>query len=320
MNEFTIIKNYFTAHACPRADVILGIGDDAAVTLPPSDQCLAITTDTLVAGIHFPTETAAEDIGYKSLAVNLSDLAAMGAEPAWVTLSLTLPVFHEAWLQAFSRGFFELANQHRVALIGGDLTHGPLSITVQAMGFTPPGKALTRRGAKQGDLIYVSGTLGDAGLALALLQGPDCFATLTVTEKNAIRARLNRPQPRVELGLALRTYASAAIDISDGLAADLGHILEQSQVGALIHLDQIPLSNIMQSSLSKEDAISMALTAGDDYELCFTIPPSMRSEFENTCGKHGFSCIGSITSSKKLIIQDKNGAPYHGKIHGYQHF
>jgi thiamine-monophosphate kinase len=322
MNEFDIIKNYFATQIAHRTDVIRGIGDDAAIVSVPQGQELAITTDTLIAGIHFPDDTHPYDIGYKSLAVNLSDLAAMGATPAWVTLAMTLPKGNESiedWIQAFCDGFFTLANRYQVQLIGGDLTHGPLSITVQALGLVPTLKAILRRGAKPSDLIYVSGTLGDAGLALQCLQKK---IALPPKAMQPLLTRLNRPEPRVVMGEQIRGIAHAAIDISDGLAADLSHILEESQVGAIIYVDQLPLSEELKHSLPHEEAITLALTAGDDYELCFTIPADKRTQLENKLSslpcRH--TCIGTITEQTGLDLRYQNGNPYHGPLHGYRHF
>ncbi len=319
MNEFDLIKHYFAIQSPHRKDVAIGIGDDAAIVIPPPGFALAITTDTLVKDKHFPSSTLPFDIGYKSLAVNLSDLAAMGATPAWVTLALTLPQAHEDWIQAFCEGFFTLANRYQVQLIGGDLTRGPLSITVQALGFTPPRQVLLRSQAKPGDLIYVTGTLGDAGLALQHVQSR---IQLAAAFQRDILERLHRPEPRITTGENLRDVAHAAIDISDGLAADLGHMLEQSQVGAVLYVDRLPLSNALIQSLPHEAAISLALTAGDDYELCFTIPPDKRRELDKRLAKLAcrYTCIGEITQPPGLTLQYQNGNKYHGSILGYQHF
>jgi thiamine-monophosphate kinase len=319
MSEFDIIKTYFTAQTEHRADVCVGIGDDAAIVQPPAGYELAITSDTLISGVHFPKSTLAYDIGFKSLAVNLSDLAAMGATPAWVTMALTLPEENNTWLKEFCDGFFTLAKRHQVQLIGGDLTRGTLSITVQAIGFTPPQQALLRSQAKSGDLIYVTGTLGDAGLALGFLQQ---HIQLNTRFQNSVLERLYRPEPRVAIGEQLRTLASAAIDISDGLAADLSHILEQSQVGAILYVDQLPLSEALTQTLSLNEAITLALTAGDDYELCFTLPPQKQTELEKQLSSIAcrFTCIGEITQKRDLELIYKNGKKYHGTLLGYQHF
>lgn len=319
MTEFDIIKNYFATQVEHRSDVIYGIGDDAAIVLVPPGHELVITTDTLINGVHFPESTLPYDIGYKSLAVNLSDLAAMGATPAWVTMALTLPFADENWIQEFCDGFFTLANRHQVQLIGGDLTHGPLSITIQALGFIPSGYALLRSQAKPGDLIYVTGTLGDAGLALKCLQNN---IQLDASYLRLLLARLNHPEPRIATGKALLDFAHAAIDISDGLAADLGHILEASHVGARIFVDQLPLSNELQHSLSPEKAIALALTAGDDYELCFTVPAEKRIELEEILSTMPcrFTCIGEIITPLGLDLRYTTGGKYNGSIHGYEHF
>lgn len=319
MSEFDIIKTYFATQTEHRSDVRIGIGDDAAVVQPPAGYELVITTDTLIAGVHFPESTLAYDIGFKSLAVNLSDLAAMGATPAWVTMALTLPEENKTWLKEFCDGFFTLANRHHIQLIGGDLTRGTLSITVQAMGFTPPQQALLRSQAKPGDLIYVTGTLGDAGLALGFLQQ---HIPLNTIFQPLVLQHLYRPEPRIAMGERLRSLASAAIDISDGLAADLGHILEKSEVGAILYVDQLPLSEALTQTLSADAAIALALTAGDDYELCFTLPPQKQIELEKQLSaiSCSYTCIGEITQKQGLELIDKNGNKYHGTLLGYQHF
>jgi thiamine-monophosphate kinase len=315
MDEFELIAKFFTSQKISRADVILDIGDDCALLDIPADHHLAITTDTLVNGVHFPIETNAFDIGYKSLAVNLSDLAAMGATPAWVSLALTLPSLNETWLAEFSRGFFELARRHKVQLIGGDTTHGPLSITITAQGLIPKHQAIPRSGAKAGDFIYVTNTLGDAGLALLSIQNQTELPT-------KILARLNRPEPRIDIGIKLRNIASSAIDISDGLVSDLGHILKKSHVGANICVDHLPLSTTLREILSTEAAIAMALSAGDDYELCFTIHPGDETLLHNTLHKsgHAYTRIGTITANTELNLEFIDGRKYHGDAQGYQHF
>jgi thiamine-monophosphate kinase len=319
MQEFELISKYFANQELHRPDVLLGIGDDAALVQVPSDQALVITTDSLVSGIHFPENTLPFDIGYKSLAVNLSDLAAMGASPAWLTLCLTMPDVNPTWLQAFSAGFFALANLYKVQLIGGDLTRGPLSITVQAQGLVKKNQALLRSNAKVGDLIYVSGTLGDAGLALLSLKHQ---AQLSATATEAVYAKLNRPEPRLALGQDLAGLAHAAIDISDGLSADLGHILEASKLGADIALDLLPLSRHLKTSLNPEKAIALALNAGDDYELCFTLPEKNKMAFEKISAAlpHPCTYIGKISASPGLRLFDSQGNLYKGPLDGYQHF
>lgn len=310
MNEFDIINHFFKEQTLHRADVILGIGDDCAITQPPKDHELLITTDTLVSGVHFLTNTAAYDIGHKSLAVNLSDLAAKGAEPAWVTLALTLPEANESWLKAFCSGFFSLANRYNVALIGGDLTRGPLAINIQAMGFTPKNKTIRRSGANVGDLIYVTHTLGDAALGLAFLQN-----TIAIPVKHqpyAIQRHLH-PEPRIDIGNKIRNIATSSIDISDGLYADLSHILENSHVGAVVDIEKLPLSDAMRASVTQDKAIEFALTGGDDYELCFTAPA--HHPIPDDC-----TCIGSITETPGLLLQPDNKKNAVLVKTGYQHF
>lgn len=319
MPEFDIIKQFFANQTTHRADVAIGIGDDAAVVTPPKDHELAITTDTLVAGIHFPNETLPFDIGFKSLAVNLSDLAAMGATPAWVTMALTLPDENPDFIEAFCNGFFTLANRYAVQLIGGDLTRGPLSITIQAIGFIPAKLAILRSTAKPGDLIYVTGTIGDAGLALQHLQHK--LILQPAYQRDALE-RLHRPEPRIATGKSLLSLASAAIDISDGLAADLNHILQASNVGAILMVENLPLSEALTHTLTPEKAIALALTAGDDYELCFTVPAAKRAELEMKLSATPcqFTCIGEITAKPSLELRYNNGNNYHGPVLGYQHF
>lgn len=312
LHEFDIIQTFFNTQSIKRPDVILGIGDDAAIVTIPDNNELVMTMDTLVAGVHFPIQTSAFDIGYKALAVNLSDLAAMGATPAWVTLALTLPEADSSWLKEFTAGFFTLANRYNVQLIGGDLTKGSLAITIQAHGLSPKGSAIKRHNAKPGDLIYVTNTLGDAGLALKLLG--DTSAPVSLFEK------FYRPEPQIHLGEQLRGIASAAIDISDGLAADLGHILKKSETGAIVYVDNLPFSAELLNLISRDEAIDLALTAGDDYELCFTVPENHLAQLEKIATQHAITCIGKITETRQLDFKFKNGNKYVLKNQGYQHF
>ncbi|MGC1854618.1 MAG: thiamine-phosphate kinase [Candidatus Aquirickettsiella sp.] len=319
-NEFDLIQRFFNQELSNRKDVILGIGDDAALLQMPIGQQLVASTDTLVSGQHFPENTSPADIGYKALAVNLSDLAAMGAEPAWILLALTLPNANETWLRKFTDGFFPLMQRFQLQLVGGDLTQGPLTITVQALGFVPPGKALCRIGACIGDRIYVTGTLGDAGLALETINKKHCLG-LNSSQIFAIMQRLNRPKPRVEIGLALRNIASSAIDISDGLAADLGHILSANQVGAILQLEKLPLSDSLQI-LPFERAWQLALSSGDDYELCFTVSESQERALQQhlTALNTLYTCIGTIKKEPGLILLGKNGSTFSIDRTGFQHF
>ena len=319
-SEFTLIDRYFAAHELRRSDVMLGIGDDGALLVPPSGQQLVATMDTLVAGVHFFAAASPEGIGHKALAVNLSDLAAMGATPAWVTLALTLPEADEDWLKAFCRGLFALADRYEVQLIGGDTTRGPVTvITLQAQGFVPPGLALRRDGAKPGDSVYVTGTLGDAGLALAVALGRVGGGG---GYQNYLQMRLERPEPRVAQGRALCEIASAAIDLSDGLAQDLGHILERSKAGARLEVDRLPLSPALLACLDQHAAITAALTSGDDYELCFTVPPERVERLEHLAMHWDCRCtrIGVITAEPGLQLLRADGSAFRLDRSGYDHF
>lgn len=319
LGEFSIIERYFTSRH-RRNDVLLGVGDDAALLQVPAGMQLAVSVDTLVAGRHFPLDTAAGAIGHKALAVNLSDMAAMGAEPAWATLALTLPEPDPTFIEDFADGFFRLAQAHGVELVGGDTVRGPLSLTVQIHGLVPEGEALLRSGAQPGDYLYVTGHLGDAGAGLRLRQGGGCRDSDAAA---ALVARLDYPTPRVSEGLALRGIASAAIDISDGLLADLGHILERSGCGAELELDAIPLSEALRSCVSaEEERLRLALGAGDDYELCFAVPPQRRGDLElatrEWCCKP--SCIGRITAGKGIRLAGEGSEALQGLMAGYDHF
>ena len=323
-SEFDIIRQYFTSSAIgePRDDVILGIGDDAAIlNIAEHHQShqLVQSVDTLVAGVHFPIETSPQDIAYKALAVNLSDMAAMGAEPAWFTLAITLPNDDVTWLKGFSESLSSIAKKYGVQLIGGDTTNGPLCISITINGFVPIGKALTRYNAEPQDKIYVSGTIGDAALALAEWQG-QCL--LREESIGYLKERLNRPMPQIELGLLLRDYASSCIDISDGLIADLGHITSSSGVGAKINFDKIPRSKEFDLNLTDEALIiPLVLSGGDDYELCFTIPLSQQTEFDKIIkeNKLSVSHIGEIESEKgvRCFI---NNSEIEIQDTGYRHF
>jgi len=314
LSEFEIIQQIFQQHKFDRQDVRLGIGDDAAVVEVPEGHELAISMDTLIEDVHFPKDMKPKDIGYRALAVNLSDLAAMGAEPAWVTLALTIPEANESWLKAFASGFFGLADQYNVQLIGGDTTRGKLSITVQVHGLLPKGNRLSRSGAQVGDQIYVTGTLGDAAAGLRFWNEPDhSFSWL--------KKRLARPTPQTELGIGLRSFATSAIDISDGLVTDLGHILSASNVGASVNLEALPLSLALCGVVEFEKAREFALAGGDDYELCFTVPAKELKQIE--CLKHAgqISYIGEIEAAPGLRCLDRDGSELDiAGLAGYQHF
>lgn len=322
LSEFDLIKRYFSqggAFNQHRPDVELGIGDDAAIVNIPAGQSLVMSLDTLVSGVHFPKDTPAEDIAYKALAVNLSDMAAMAAEPTWLLLGLTLPKADEVWLEGFSRGLSQLSNQYGLALIGGDTTHGPLTVSVQVNGLVPQGQALRRSGARPGDSIYVSGQLGDAGLGLKLALG-QLDVNLPVPQRQYFLQRLNRPMPRLELGLALRGLATAAIDVSDGLLADLGHILKASDVGAMINIEQLPVA-VEQRALSGP-WWQLPLTAGDDYELCFTLPSAKKTEFEDAMRdiECPCQCIGRIESELGMRLLLDGNRIDSKNLKGYLHF
>jgi thiamine-monophosphate kinase len=318
LSEFSLIQRYFEQLSTQRDDVLLGIGDDCALLQCPAGQVIAVSIDTLVENIHFFADVDPETLGYKSLAVGLSDLAAMGAQPAWFTLALTLPDVNEIWLKGFSQGLAKLAKKHNIQLVGGDTTRGPLTISIQVHGFVPPEKALRRSGAQIGDMIYVTGTLGDAGAALQLQLQKWNNVALNVEDKSYLRQRLEQPTPRLEIGQQLAGLASAAIDISDGLLADLGHILEKSGVGARLDLAKLPLSLAM-SKVDRKTAEGFALQSGDDYELCFTVPPQYFSEIEQ-CFKDQCTLIGTITDDDGIYFIDDNDALIALKGTGYDHF
>jgi thiamine-monophosphate kinase len=314
--EFDLIQRYFT-RATPSA--ILGVGDDAALVRVSPGMELAISTDMLVSGTHFFPDADPFLLGHKTLAVNISDMAAMGAAPRWATLSLALPEENAAWLERFSAGFFALAEQHGVALIGGDTTRGPLNLCVTIMGEVPQGQALRRDGAQLGDEVWVSGRLGDAALALAYLQGR---VVLDAAALQAGSAALHQPQPRVALGLALRGVASSAIDISDGLLADLGHILERSKLGAELDFAALPVSDGVRPYLAQPLGLRCVLAGGDDYELCFTAPVAKRGEIQRIAAQLDLplSCIGSIVQGSGCTLRAADGSVMTIKESGYDHF
>jgi thiamine-monophosphate kinase len=314
-SEFDLIRRFFADLGPTRADVLLGVGDDCALLEVPAGQSLAVSIDTLVAGTHFFHDCDPEAVGHKSLSVGLSDLAAMGAAPAWATLALTLPRPDDDWVEGFACGFGALAETYRVRLVGGDTTRGPLSITVQVHGLIRAGAAIRRHGARPGDLIWVSGTLGDAALALeAIRQGAPVDAGL--------RARLERPVPRVEVGTALRGIATAMIDLSDGLAADLGHILAASGVGAEIDLADVPLSPAVATEVASRADWTLPLSSGDDYELCFCAPPEHASVIRSLAAGLGcsLSIVGRIRPEPGLTLRSPEGASLTMKRAGYDHF
>ncbi len=298
-----------------RDDVVLGIGDDAAILRIPTGHDLVVSTDTLNCGVHFPPETTPFDIGWKALAVNLSDLAAMGAMPAWCTLNLTMPDADCDWLDAFLDGFLALATQHDVALVGGDTTRGSLSITVTVHGFAPHGFALRRSGAHVGDDVWISGTLGDAAGALQQWRASLPIAT-------ELQTRLDRPTPRIDLGIALRSIATACIDVSDGLLADLGHVLVAGGVGAEIKRSLLPTSSALSDAFDEAQRITMQLGGGDDYELCFTASPARAQDVITAAARTDVMVtrIGRIEAQIGMCLRgDDDGVIDTPKI-GYRHF
>lgn len=322
MGEFDLIARYFQR---PTARAVLGVGDDCALLQPTGGMQLAISSDMLVEGRHFFADVDPSTLGHKALAVNLSDLAACGAQPVAFTLALALPRADEAWLAAFSRGLFALADEHGCELVGGDTTQGPLNICITVFGEVPRGQALLRSGARAGDDIYVSGTLGDARLALEALRGN---ITLPPGWMAAARRRLEQPSPRVALGMALRGVASAAIDVSDGLIGDLGHILAASRVGAHLRTPRVlPLlagsgEAGAQDLLHADARLGSVLAGGDDYELAFTAPVSSRAAVQAAAleAHTPVTCIGSIDSAPGLRLLDAAGQPVHGNFASFDHF
>lgn len=324
MNEFSLIEKYFAESSFVRKDVLIGIGDDAAITQVPQNQCLATTTDTLVSGVHFLPTTSAQDIAHKAIAVNLSDLAAMGAEPSWLNLSLTLPNADEAWLSAFSDKIAELTEYFSVQLIGGDTVKGPLSITITAQGFVPQDSILTRDGASNGDWIFVTGTLGDAGAGLDILKNK--LATDDVSARDYLVKRHRCPTPRVLAGTVIRRLASACIDVSDGLLQDVMHIATASGTGVIIHLDKLPISEALGSCVKDlHQTLEYASSAGDDYELLFTVPEDQCSSVQTALDSYSIAhtCIGQMTGAIGKLDLKLNDEPFtfsDDRIAGYAHF
>jgi len=316
MTEFDLIRKYFTR---PAPNALLGVGDDAALLKVSDDYVLAVSSDMLVSGTHFFPDADPFMLGHKTLAVNLSDMAAMGATPRWATLAIALPDANETWLERLSAGFFALAQQHGVELIGGDTTRGPLNLCVTILGEVPAQHALKRSGAQPGDEVWVSGTLGDAALALAHLQGR---VALSGEALAACAQVLHQPQPRVALGLALRGIASSAIDISDGLLADLGHILDASHAAAEIDLALLPVSSVMRAYVKLPLGQKCALSGGDDYELCFTAPAVRHAEIMGISARLDLplTCIGKIVAGRGCIVHDAAGNRLNLGNGGYEHF
>ncbi|HEV2229204.1 MAG TPA: thiamine-phosphate kinase [Steroidobacteraceae bacterium] len=318
LSESELITRYFRTCGAQRRDVALGVGDDAALLECPPGMQLVAATDTLVAGVHFPTSVPAAAIGHRALAVNLSDLAAMGARPAWALLALTLPAADEAWLAQFAAGLGNLARAHEVALVGGDTTRGPLTITVQLLGHVPHGRALTRAGGRAGDLLFVSGTPGDAGAGLAIEQG-----RLAAPPQAApyLRERFLLPTPRVALGQRLRDYARACIDVSDGLLGDAAKLAAASGVGLEIFCGELPLSAPLLQTLGPDAARELALTAGDDYELVFAVDPARAAELERElpAAQWNYRQIGVLRAAPGAVLT-RDGTVMEFSHSGYQHF
>ena len=316
VSEFSLIEKYFNRqkNSISESSVILGIGDDAAILKVPDKHQLVVTIDTLIAGRHFPESTPARDIAYKALAVNVSDLAAMAATPAYFVLSLTLPESDETFLKQFSDGLFEAAEEFNILLVGGDTCRGPLSITIQASGYVPDDGYITRSGAQPGDHIMVSGELGAAAVGLACLTGE---TELDPALKLLVLESLNRPIPRIDLIPVLREYATSAIDLSDGLVGDLAHILEKSQVGASLKQDSIPVFE----SIKHNDSYNYALTGGDDYELLFTVPENKVAALMQSANNLSLDItdIGVITEQGYWLHHQGNQLDLSSK-QGFDHF
>ena len=320
MKEFDLIDRFFKNGGHQRKDVIIGIGDDAAITEIPANQRLATTTDTLVSGVHFLADTPAKAVAHKAVAVNLSDLAAMGAEPAWMNLSLSLPSTDPVWMEGFAQGLFDLSQYYSMQLIGGDTVKGALAVTITAQGFVPGESVLTRSGAKPGDWIYATGTLGDAGAGLEILKGE---LEAAAADAEFLIQRHQFPSPRILAGTALRRSASACIDISDGLLSDIQHIIRESGCGAVINVDTLPISAALANTVSTEQAIDLALAAGDDYELLFTVAEDYKSTVETAFASFNVNatCIGQVTGAVGKLELRNNDEPYfHQGRRGYEHF
>lgn len=313
-SEFDLIRRHFTRAG---RHTELGVGDDAALFAPAPGMQLAVSTDMLVSGTHFLPDTDPRDLGWKALAVNVSDIAAMGGQPRWALLALALPAADEDWVAAFAQGVFECADAFGVDLVGGDTTRGPLNLCVTIFGEVPTGQAITRDGARAGDHIWVTGAPGRAALGLAHLQQR---ITLPAAGAAQCVAALQRPQPRVAAGQALRGIASAMLDVSDGIAGDLQHILEQSGVGADLPAPELPLRALLALGASAEDARRSYLSGGDDYELLFSAPPSHRPEIEAIGARLGVAMtpIGRITATPGLRIVEADGSV--ASAGGFDHF
>src|SRR5882724_8272795 len=318
LSEFALIERYFRKAGAMRSDVHLGVGDDAALLQSPPGAQLVAAADSLVAGVHFPHGSPPASIGHRALAVNLSDLAAMGARPAWALLALTLPEIAEPWLEEFTAGLAALARAYDVALVGGDTTSGPLSLTIQILGHVAKSTALLRSGGRPGDRVFVSGTPGDAAAGLAIEQSK---LTASSDPTGYLRQRFLYPSPRLALGDCLRGYATACIDVSDGLLGDAGKLANASNCGVEIVFDDVPVSEALVSAVGELRAREFALTGGDDYELCFTVPPSEEGRLRHNLPpeRWGYCCIGALSEGSGTVVTNK-GTVIEFSHSGYDHF
>src|SRR4030081_1386764 len=318
LSEFALIERYFRKAGAMRADVHLGVGDDAALLQSPPGAQLVAAMDALVEDVHFPRGSPPASIGHRVLAVNLSDLAAMGARPAWALLALTLPKIDEHWLEEFTGGFSALARSHDVALVGGDTTSGPLSVTIQIMGHVAKSTALLRSRGRPGDLVFVSGTPGDAAAGLAIEQSKMAASS---DPNGYLRKRFLYPSPRLALGDCLRSYATACIDVSDGLLGDAGKLAHASGRGLEIAFAAVPVSEELVSAVGEQRARELALTGGDDYELCFTVPPSEVARLRHNLPpqRRGYCCIGSLSEVSGTVLTN-TGRLIEFSHAGYDHF
>jgi thiamine-monophosphate kinase len=317
VSESQLIDRFFRELGAPRTDVALGIGDDAALVRVPADSELALTTDALIEGVHFLPAAPARSLGHRALAVNLSDIAAMGANPSWALLALNLPQADEVWLQGFAAGFGALSRQYGVALVGGNISRGPLSITVQLAGVLPTGTALRRDGARTGHLLYVSGSVGDAAAGLKHLQGQ---LSTTADAGSYLQNRFEYPSPRVMLGAGLRGLASACIDVSDGLYADAARLLSASGCSASIEIERLPLSGALRQSLG-ESAWRHGLSGGEDYELCFTAPEENDAAIAALAAQTAtrVTRIGRIQVGQGIELKSNNTVMQFSPL-GFEHF
>ena len=318
LTEFELIARFFSGCGAARGDVELGVGDDAALLRVADGEVLVAAVDTLVEGVHFSADAPPASIGHRALAVNLSDLAAMGAHPAWALLALTVPIADERWLAEFARGLCALAGAHEVALVGGDTTRGPCCVTVQALGHLPPGSALRRSGARPGDALFLSGTTGDAAAGLLLRQGK---LAASAADERELRERFEFPTPRVALGEALRGHASACIDISDGLLGDAGKLAQASGCGVVISIEELPVSGALTRAVGAERARHLALTGGEDYELCFAVSPARVAELERALpsARWNYRRIGTVREAPGAIVT-RGGTVMQFSHSGYDHF